>query len=108
MITTLPTPGPAECAANLLEMCVIKYVPDWKQYWPMLACFENSVSLLRPRKTQINISAWVFCTSWCAKFEFQASILPARLPFPLCARFFAPSLLCNLALGAIPASALPR
>lgn len=24
-------------------MCVIKYVPDWKQYWPMLACFENSV-----------------------------------------------------------------
>ena len=30
--------GPTECYDNVLEMCVIKYEPDWKKYTPWLQC----------------------------------------------------------------------
>lgn len=35
--------GPGECAANLLEMCVIKYEPDWTKYAPFLLCYEGAI-----------------------------------------------------------------
>ena len=35
--------GDGECAANLMEMCVIKYEPDWTKYTPFLMCYEAAV-----------------------------------------------------------------
>ena len=35
--------GPTECYDNVLEMCVIKYEPDWKKYTPWLQCYEGAV-----------------------------------------------------------------
>jgi interferon gamma-inducible protein 30 len=63
--------GPGECAANLLEMCVIQYEPDWTKYAPFLMCYESMVSghgipaSAAPdcaKKTGIDITKALACT----------------------------------------------
>jgi len=63
--------GPDECAANLMEMCVIKSYPDWKTYAPFLICYEAEVvgHGLKPgaaekcaKQAGIDITAATACT----------------------------------------------
>lgn len=64
--------GAGECSANLMEMCVIKYNPDWQKYTPFLQCYESAIGSSHgvpggaaeacAKKTGLDITSALACT----------------------------------------------